>query len=109
MGAEEQKSLARLAYEDAGREIGQSYLNMTSNMTFAIGLLTTVLAVIGAGAVLGGRSLSGPPTNGSGLPGLSPVSLVILCVLFPLLTRFMIRGILAHQNLLRYGDIRRSS
>jgi hypothetical protein len=43
---EERRALAQLMHQDAGREVTQAFEVMNSNMSFAAGLLATLIAVL---------------------------------------------------------------
>lgn len=95
------REVAQSVYLDAGREVTQNFSTMYSNISLASGLLAAVLAVLGAGELFKDH----PSTTG-GLPDLSPISLNILCLAFPLLLRALVRSMLGYNNLLRYNKIR---
>lgn len=95
------REVAQLVYEDAGREVTQNFTTMYSNISLASGLLAALLAALGAGELF-----SDTATKTAGVPDLSPISLVILCLAFPLLLRALVRSMLGYNNLLRYNLIR---
>lgn len=95
------REVAQLVYEDAGREVTQNFTTMYSNISLASGLLAALLAALGAGELF-----SNTATKTAGLPDMSPISLVILCLAFPLLLRALVRSMLGYNNLLRYNTIR---
>lgn len=95
------RDVALVVYEDAGREVTQNFTTMYSNISLASGLLAAVLAVLGAGELF-----SDSASMRAGLPDLSPISLMILCLAFPLLLRALVRSMLGYNNLLRYNKIR---
>lgn len=113
--SENQSELAKATYQDAGREVTQNFSTMYSNITLASGLLTALLAVLGAGELFKGASATTgtqPPPGPkliAGIPALSPVSVMVLVLVLPLLFRFMVRSMLAYNNLLRYNKIRAAS
>jgi hypothetical protein len=104
---EEQRKMAVLAYENAGREISQVFDVINSNTGLAAGTLAAVLAVLGAGELFGssGRRVA----LGGGLPRLSSVSLIVLAAAAPLLWRFFVRAVTAYQNLLRFIEIQKEA
>jgi hypothetical protein len=95
------RDIALAVYADSGREVTQNFTTMYSNISLASGLLAAVLAVLGAGELF-----SDTTTTTKGLPDLSPISLIILCLAFPLLLRALVRSMLGYNNLLRYNKIR---
>jgi hypothetical protein len=111
--SEDQRELAKVTYQDAGREVTQNFSTMYSNLTLASGLLTALLAVLGAGELFkGAGGTTGtlppppPPHMVEGIPALSPISVMVLVLVFPLLSRLLVRSMLAYNNLLRYNKIR---
>ncbi|OBI50369.1 hypothetical protein [Mycobacterium sp. E787] len=107
--SEDQRQLATVTYQDAGREVSQNFSTMYSNLTLASGLLTALLGVLGAGELFkgaGGTTGTQPPHMIEGIPALSPISVMVLVLVFPLLFRFFVRTMLAYNNLLRYNKIR---
>jgi hypothetical protein len=95
----ERRELARLSYENAGREITQAFNTMNSNMTLVAGTLAALLGALGAGELFAG---DGRP---SGFPEFSSVSLLVLALAFPLVVRFFVRSLIAYQNLLRFNSV----
>lgn len=94
---------ARMQFENAGREITQTFEIMNSNTALATGTLAALLAVLGAG------ELFGPTSPRDSLPRLSSVTLLVLAATLPLLWRFFIRSCTAYENLLRFNDIQREA
>jgi len=94
---------ARMVYEDAGREITQSFETQNSNMTLVAGTLAAVLTVLGTGELFHAKSRIG------GIPRLSVTSLMVLTIALPLVFRFFVRSTTAYQNLLRFNAIQRAA
>lgn len=111
MSEDHQQELAKITYQDAGREVTQQFSTLYSNLTLASGLLTALLAVLGAGELFKGSSAPTQlaPRTIAGIPALSPVSLIVLVLVFPLLVRFLVRSMIAYNNLLRFNKIRDAS
>lgn len=101
------RELAKLAFENAGREITQVFEVMNSNLALAAGALAALLAVLGAGELFA-QSREGTELRES-LPSLSAVSLIVLAAAAPLVARFFVRSMTAYQNLLRFLDVQRAS
>ncbi len=102
-GVMDARSLARLQFENAGREITQSFDVMNSNMALGAGTLAAILTVLGAGELFG----LGDGQGGRGFPKLSATSLIVLAAAFPLLVRFFIRSMHAYENLERFNRLQR--
>ncbi len=95
----ERSETARLAYENAGREISQSFDIQNSNMALVAGTLAAVLTVLGTGEIFRAKTRLG------GVPVLSVTSLMVLTIALPLVVRFFIRSMIAYQNLLRFNAL----
>jgi hypothetical protein len=98
------REAAALLYESAGREITLNFDNMNANLSLAAGALAAVLSVLGAGELFRHHAAS---ETVAGIPRLSPVSLLVLALLLPLLMRFFVRTMLAYTNLLRFNRLQK--
>jgi hypothetical protein len=97
------RDLARLTYENAGREITQAFSVMNANMALVAGTLAALLAALGAGELFASEGRS------NGFPEFSSVSLLVLTLAYPLVVRFFIRSLIAYQNLLRFNSVQKAA
>jgi hypothetical protein len=100
------QQVVQVVYEDAGREVTQNFATLYSNISLSSGLLAAILAALGAGELFNDSPTA---TNTGGIPDLSPISLMILCLAYPLLVRALVRSMLGYNNLLRYNKIRKAA
>ena len=91
---------ARLAYENAGREISQSFAVQNANMSLVAGTLAAILTVLGAGELFASER-----KDLQEVPRLSTTSLLVLTLATPLLFRFFVRSVIAYQNLIRFNAV----
>ncbi len=98
------RDLAKMAYENAGREITVATQTLSVNLTLAAATLGLVLIVIGAGALFASTAhLEG------GIPKLSALSLVLVAFSIALIGRFYIRATFAYQQLARFRLVQKAS
>jgi hypothetical protein len=109
MQALEQREVARLNYENCGREISLAFDTMNSNLSFAAGTLAALISLLGAGVLIGETKPGASAAANTGIPHLSSVSLVILSVALPLIWRFFIRATTGYQNLDRNNLIQKAA
>lgn len=98
------RDLAKLAYENAGRELSLASQALNSNLTLAAGTLGALLIVVGAGALF-----SATAQLEHGIPRLSPLSLVLVAFAIALIGRFYIRATFAYQQLVRFSLVQKAS
>jgi len=101
---ETSRDLAKMAYENAGREITLASQALSVNLTLAAGTLGVALVVAAAGALF-----SGTAHLDDGIPRLSSISLVLVALAVLLIGRFYIRATFAYQQLARFNLIQKAA
>ncbi len=119
MSEELERDAARLAYENAGREISQSFDVLNVNMTLAAGTLAALLTVLAAGELFKVPPIvvdianhqanlkSSETSTLYGIPRFSDISILLIAGAIPLIVRFFIRASIGYQQLLRFNEIQR--